>query len=70
MGEGVHADIDDFSLPGFWLRRGSPTLAEGTTTSVAPAEMPHLALSARLYTGVEATSCQSEKLFSPVLSAC
>ena len=64
VAEGVHADTDDFSLPGFWLRRSSPTLAEGTTTSVAPAEMPHLALIARLYHGVEATSCQSERNFS------
>ena len=47
--EGIHADIDDIRLPGFWLRRSSPTLAEGTTTSVAPAEMPHLA-SLRVYT--------------------
>ena len=64
VAEGVHADTDDFSLPGFWLRRSSPTLAEGTTTSVAPAEMPHLGLIARLYRGVEATSCQSERNFS------
>ena len=49
VAEGVHPDVDNFSLTGVWLRRSSPTLAECTSTSVAPAEMPHLALIARLY---------------------
>ena len=53
-----------FSLPGFWLRKSEPTLAQGTGELVAPPDLPHLALAARLYHGVEATSCQAERNFS------
>ena len=53
-----------FSLPGFWLRKSEPTLAQGTGDLVAPPDLPHLALVARLYHGVEATSCQAEPNFS------
>ena len=53
-----------FSLPGFWLRKSEPTLAQGTGELVAPLGLPHLALVARLYHGVEATSCQAERNIS------
>ena len=53
-----------FSLPGFWLRKSEPTLAQGTSELVVPPDLPHLALLARLYHGVEATSYQAERNFS------
>ena len=53
-----------FSLPGFWLHKSEPTLAQGTGKLMAPPDLPHLALVARLYHGVEATSCQAERNFS------
>ena len=59
--DGVELDVSDFSLPRFWLRKTSSTRAEGTVEVVSAADMPHLALVARLYVGVEATSCQSER---------
>ena len=55
-----------FSLPGFWLSKSEPTLAQGTGELVAPPDLPHLVLLARLYHGVEATSCQAERNFSPL----
>ena len=54
-----------FSLPGVWLRKSEPTLAQGTGEHAAPPDLPHLALLARLYHGVEAaTSCQAERNLS------
>ena len=64
-GQNVEADVCCSSLPGFWLRKKSePTLAQGTDELVALPELPYLALLARLYHGVEATSCQVERNFS------
>ena len=62
--QNVEADVCGFSLPGFWLRKSESTLAQGTGEVVAPPDLPHLALLARLYHGVEATSCQAERNFS------
>ena len=62
--EGVELEEDGFSLPGFWRRRGSPKLSQATGEVIEEAAMPHLALLARLYHGVEATSCQAERNFS------
>ena len=62
--EGVELEEDGFSLPGFWRRRGSPKLSQATGEVIEEAAMPHLALIARLYHGVEATSCQAERNFS------
>ena len=62
-GQNVEADVCGFSLPGFWLRKSEPTLARGTGELVAPLDLPHIALFARLYYGVEATSCQAELTF-------
>ena len=58
--EGVELEEDGFSLPGFWRRRGSPKVSQATGEVIEEAAMPHLALLARLYHGVEATSCQAE----------
>ena len=63
-GQNVEADVCGFLLPGFWLRKSEPTLAQGTGELVAPPDLPHLAFVARLYHGVEATSCQAERNFS------
>ena len=52
----------DFSLlPCVWLGTSELTLAQGTDELVAPPYLPHLAFLARLYHGVEATSCQAER---------
>lgn len=56
-------DVDGFSLLGFWRRRGAAVTCIDTG-EVVPAEMPHLALIARLYHGIESTSCQAERYFS------
>ena len=62
--EGVELEEGGFSLSGFWRRRGSPKLSQATREVIEEAAMPHLALLARLYHGVEATSCQTERNFS------
>ena len=54
-GQNVEADVYGFSLPAFWLRKSEPTLAQGTG-ELAPPDLLHLALVARLYHGVKATS--------------
>ena len=64
VAEGVELEEDGFSLPGFCRRRGSPKLSQATGEVIEEAAMPHLALLARLYHGVEATSCQAERNFS------
>ncbi|CAN0199295.1 unnamed protein product [Ascophyllum nodosum] len=61
--EGVELEEDGFSFPGFWRRRGSPKLSQATGEVIEEVAMPHLALLARLYHGVEATSCQAERNF-------
>ena len=58
---GVELEEDVFSLSGFWRRRGSPKLSQATGEVIEEAAMPHLALLARLYHGVEATSCQAAR---------
>ena len=63
-GQNVEEDVCGFLLPGFWLRKSKPTLTQGTGELVAPPDLPHLALVARLYRGVEATSCQAERNFA------
>ena len=60
----MELEEDGFSLPGFWRRRGSPKLSQATGEVIEEAAIPHLALLARLYHGVEATSCQAERNFS------
>ena len=57
-------DVDVFNLPGFRNRRGTDSVYPTTSTVTSPAEMPYLALIARLYFGIEATSCQAERNFA------
>ena len=63
QGQNVEADVCDFSLPEFWHGKSEPTLAQGTGELVARPDLPHFALLARLYHGVEATCCQAERNF-------
>ena len=64
LAEPDQIDVDSFNLLGFWSRRGTDSACPTTDTVTSPAEMPYLALLARLYHGVEATSCQAERNFS------
>ena len=59
LAEDPHLEENDFSLLQFWLRsRSEPsTCAE---TGEVEAGLPYLALIARLYNGIESTSCQAE----------
>ena len=60
----MELEEEGFSLSGFWRRRGSPKLSQATGEVIEEAAMPHLELLARLYHGVEATSCQAERKIS------
>ena len=64
LAEPDQIDVDGFNLLGFWSRRRTDSACPTTGTVTAPAEMPYLAFSPRLYHGVEATSCQAERNFS------
>ena len=64
LAEARHPDVDSFNLLGFWNRRGTDSLCPTTGKVTSPAEMPFLARIARLYLGIETTSCQSERNFS------
>ena len=59
-------DVDAFNLlaSGFSNRRGTDSVCPTTSTVTYPAEIPYLAFIARLYHGIEATSCQAERIFS------
>ena len=71
LAEPDQIDVDGFNLLGFWSRRGTDSTCPTNGTVTSPAEMTYLAFLARLYHGVEATSCQAERNFqrSPTLSA-
>ena len=56
--------MDAFNLLRFWNRRGTDSVCPTTSTVTSPAEMPYQAFIARLYHGIEATSCQAERFFS------
>ena len=64
LAEARHPDVDSFNLLGFWNRQGTDSLCPTTGKVISPAEIPFLACIARLYLGIEATSCQSERNFS------
>ena len=64
LAEARHPDVDSFNVLDFWNRRGTDSLCPTTGKVTSPAEMPFLACIARLYLGIEATSCQSERNFS------
>ena len=62
-GQNVEAGVCDFLLTGVCVRKSESTLAKGTSEFVAPPDLPHLALLARPYPGVEVTSCHFFCLF-------
>ena len=61
LAEQGELNVDAFNLLGFWNRRGIDSVCPATSTVTSPAEMPYLAFIARLYHGIEATSCQAER---------
>ena len=64
LAEQDQLDVDPFNLLGFGIGGGTDSVCSMTSTVKSPAEMPFLAFSARLYHGIEATSCQAERSFS------
>ena len=60
-------DVDAFNLQRFWNRRGTDSVCPTTSTLISLAEMPYLMFIARLYHGVEATSCQVKRFFSALV---
>ena len=63
LAEDPHLEENDFSLLQVWLRRSKPSTCAETAGEVE-AGLPYLALIARLYNGIESTSCQAEMNFS------
>ncbi|CAN0245727.1 unnamed protein product [Ascophyllum nodosum] len=63
LAEQGQLDVDAFNLLGFWNRRSTDSVCPTTSTVTSPAEMPFLAFIARLYHGIETTSCQAERKF-------
>ena len=59
LAEDPHLEENDFSLLQFWLRRSK--LSTCAETGEVEAGLPYLALIARLYNGIESTSCQAER---------
>ena len=64
LAEQDQLDEDPFNLLGFGNRRGTDSVCPTTSTVTSPAEMSYLAFIARLYHGIELTSCQVERKFS------
>ena len=64
LAEPDQIEVDGFNFLGFWSRRGTDSACPTTGTVTSPADMPYLTFLARLYHGVEATSCQAERNFS------
>ncbi|CAN0214735.1 unnamed protein product, partial [Ectocarpus fasciculatus] len=64
LAETEQVEVDDFNVLGFWNRRGTDSVCSTTGNVTSPAEMPYLAFIARLFLGIEATSCQAERNFS------
>ncbi|CAB1103007.1 unnamed protein product [Ectocarpus sp. CCAP 1310/34] len=64
LAENPQLDVDGFNVLGYWNRRGTDSVSATTGKVTSPAEMPYLAFIARLYLGIEATSCQAERNFS------
>ena len=61
VAEDTQPEEDDFSLLEFWARRSRASTC-AATGEVEPS-LPYLALIARLYHGIESTSCQAERNF-------
>ncbi|CAN0438252.1 unnamed protein product, partial [Pylaiella littoralis] len=63
MKEAAAVNDSNFDLLKYWNARG----VDGVDVAgnvVAPACRPHLSLLARLYAGIDTTSCQAERNFS------
>ena len=56
-------DVDTFNPLGFWNRWGTDSVCPTMSTVTSPEEMPYLAFIDRLYHGIEATSCQADRIF-------
>ena len=56
--------MDASNLLGLWNRRGTESVCPTTSKVTSPVELPYVAFIARLYHGIEATSCQAERIFS------
>ena len=64
LAEQGQLDVDAFNFLGFWNRRGTDSVCPTTSTVTSPAEMPYSTFIARLYHGIEATTCQAQRFFS------
>ena len=63
MKEALNDDDPNFSLLQYWKLRASDGLDRSLQVSV-PARWPHVGLVARLFAGMETTSCEAERNFS------
>ncbi|CAN0159841.1 unnamed protein product, partial [Pylaiella littoralis] len=63
MKEAAATNDAKFDLLKYWNERGVDGVDQAGNV-VAPARWPHLSLLARLYAGVDTTSCQAERNFS------
>ena len=63
LAEEEQADVDGFDLLGFWDRESTASICQTTGKTLAPADMPYLAVIARLFHAIHATRCQAERNF-------
>ena len=63
LAETAQVDVSGFNVLGIWNRRGTDSMCSTTGNVTSQAEMPYLAFIARLYLGIEATSCQAKRNF-------
>lgn len=63
MKEAAPSNNSDFDLLQYWATRSVDGI-DPSGKVVAPARWPHIGLLARLYAGVDTTSCQAERNFS------
>lgn len=64
LAQDEHPEEDDFSVLEFWRRRRKAVTFAGTGEANNDGVMPSLALIARLFHGIESSSCQAERNFS------
>ena len=63
MKEAAPSNSSDFDLLQYWATRSVDGI-DPSGKVVVPARWPHIGLPARLYAGVDTTSCQAERNFS------
>ena len=66
LAEEEQAGVDGFDLLEPWHREGTVSICPATEKIPAPVDTPCLAVIARLFHAVDATSCQAERNFSPL----